>query len=165
MYRSILIIVLQLSSCFVAAESLDQVPVALSDGCRDVENIKWSADNNNYSPIGIVLHKLGYLADAHQAHYDLPEDITKTLKVRVIDAPQHGILVLNETRSLTLPEKLSWMYHANPAYQGPDRAIFQVLVNQQGYEVTVKYFVHAIVVENEHPYECENLQIGSLNLD
>jgi len=153
--RYILLVVIcqWLSLNTIAADTPSAIP--LHDGCRDVENVKWITDANNYSPLNKVLESLGYLPDAESQKYQLPESLLKTLKVRVMQAPGHGILVMNETRSKELLGRYSWMYHANPAYQGPDQAKYRVEIGSQHFDVTVQYLVHERVLDDEDPYLCE----------
>lgn len=72
-----------------------KVPV-VHDSCADVDVLGKGSSANEYSPVGVVLEKLEYRWDKKSAWYNTPSDVKASIKVFVLDSPEHGRFVPTE---------------------------------------------------------------------
>lgn len=124
-------------------ESVDEEIVSF---CKDVGIFEGDVVSQNaYSPIGVVMERLGYSWDNKKGGYNSPPGLFEAIKTSIVVPPQHGTMEKVFTHT--------WGYRANPEYEGIDRVVYLVEVGSKRFRVVSNLLVWSGA--NEFVSECK----------
>ena len=116
--------------------------------CKDIGTFDSFVQGfNAYSPIGVVMERLGYRWNSKTNKYNAPVSVTNSIKTRVLVPPKHGKLAITFAHT--------WAYRADSGYEGKDQVVYLVEVAGRRFRVISNLLVREGA--NEFESECDKV--------